>query len=187
MALANWLPVQWHTRLRKCPEVPGVNHVTSLPDGNLEVVRPATDISKGSLKRPKTQLACLFIVLCSTVLSISAIVLGCLIRYHLQPIPAFMKDIYMVRSMFGSPTVGLTRYVHNHYAIPSTKYATELVTLASNLALTGILSVHGKVASVALLWFLEEEDNDRPRFNTNPRFLKGTEAVGKSNVTSREK
>ena len=117
-------------------------------------------------------------VVLSMVSAICALVGGCRIIYTQQELPEFMKDVDAVIGLISFATVGLPAYFTTHLATPATWASSILVVVAINVALTAFLEAHDAVASSAMLWFTEEEDHEKPRYNTNSRLLTGTKRFG---------
>lgn len=143
-----------------------------------DLIRARTQWSKASLRRSDTRIVCTVIVLCSAATSISAIVLGLLIRRTRQTMPEFLKQTQYVQNFVELSNEDETEYLIGHYALESTQMASVFALLVLNIVITGFLDAHGKVASSSLLWFNYGEQSERVQYNTNSHFLNGTKRFG---------
>lgn len=147
--------------------------------GGFDRVLDARKLSAWQFRRTDLEIICTILILLSTSWSIAVLVIGCKIVTHLQPMPEFLYNVYVVRVFFATPNLAEPDWVYRHYAFASSRMAFWLATVATNVILTAFLDAHAKVASVASLWLLEAEDNGKPKYNTNSRLLTTTKAFGK--------
>jgi hypothetical protein len=149
--------------------------IRKIPDVTTRTISPEL-----SLDRPDIRNWCISAVAISTALSVAAIVTGWLVIHRRQPLPSFLQDRCIEMNLLGLPLTGMRLYLRRHYAIVSTRVASEIVLLAVNVVVTALLDANERVNSTALLWFIRTEDENRPKYNTNSRLLTGTKKFGES-------
>jgi len=151
----------------------------SLGSRNQEVVHGLSlDLSKNKFRRIDLQLLCITLICLSAGFSVAAIACGLWIAYHLQKLPDFMVNTWIVRNFLEQPTDGRQRWDRNHYILSCDLAVYWVVLVAFTAAITAFLDAHGRVKSTALLWWLKNEGRGRLTHNSNSHLFRGTKTFG---------
>ncbi|KIV98793.1 uncharacterized protein PV09_09445 [Verruconis gallopava] len=141
-------------------------------------------LSRASLQRPDVRAWCSSMVFLSTSVSIGAMTCGALILKSRQVLPEFLNDTCATANGLEVVWTGIRKYKKNHFAFPSTAASSMLIQVFANIIITLFLDAHARVNFTAMLWLLQKESGNGPRYNTNSRFLGGTKKFGPCHWTT---